>query len=229
MTEFTTWRSLVDGDEISDIPDSLELQLVAEDIDGSTGEWPARLGDSTLSEVGSPTVIDDDLNGEASVSYGGSDGHSDSSTTFGIDPPFGVIAVVQYRNTSPEDFGRYILDNNDGSRGATFGIGDGDPAPFFGNSDGEITSTNVPNENEWLIQSFVVNESNNDSEIRVNKSLDTSAAIDTQRAEGLRVGCADDETSNFLDGKITEIHVVSDLDDVTVSEDFVDSKYNVTG
>ena len=42
MTEFTTWRSLVDGDEISDIPDSVVLSPEDNNLDeftGSTANW----------------------------------------------------------------------------------------------------------------------------------------------------------------------------------------------
>ena len=47
MTEFTTWRSLVDGAEIIAIPDSVENQHLKDDW--TETQWPDSVGDADLS------------------------------------------------------------------------------------------------------------------------------------------------------------------------------------
>ena len=53
MTEFTTWRSLVDGDEISDIPDDPILRPESNDLDNFDGDL------DNFSIEDSPTLTQD--------------------------------------------------------------------------------------------------------------------------------------------------------------------------
>ena len=54
MTEFTTWRSLVDGERIDSIPDSVVNQYDARTYDGSD-TWTDDVGNQNMTIVGSPT------------------------------------------------------------------------------------------------------------------------------------------------------------------------------
>ena len=77
MSNFTTWRSLVDGEEIGAIPDSVVHQYNSQDLDLSDNDpvstWPDEVGEADLSENNSPTFETDAINGEPAVLYNGSD------------------------------------------------------------------------------------------------------------------------------------------------------------
>ena len=52
MTEFTEWRSLVDGERISAIPDSVVLQYFATEVDGGDAAWPDDKGTENMTLTG---------------------------------------------------------------------------------------------------------------------------------------------------------------------------------
>ena len=96
MVDFTggTWRSLIDGSEVSAIPDSVGTQYDAADVSGTIQTWPDSVGDRDITG-GDPEVLADELNGEPVVSFDTDDLLSlDSSEWPDIEPPFTVIAVV---------------------------------------------------------------------------------------------------------------------------------------
>ena len=80
MTEFTTWRSLVDGDEISDIPDSenVHLEYIASEQPESDGETVDKLIDQSDNNrdsdesdtLGSPILNADGFNNEPTIDIG---------------------------------------------------------------------------------------------------------------------------------------------------------------
>ena len=97
MTEFTTWRSLVDGTEISAIPDSVVLQARASELDLNDGDsvtsWPDISGDGNdlSTDSGDPSYHEDVINGEPVVrSHGNETMTADIGT---IEMPFAISYV----------------------------------------------------------------------------------------------------------------------------------------
>jgi len=88
-------RILFDGPAI---PDSVEYQLNAFDIDADEGdtlaEWPEAVTGGTVGAVGEPTYRESDVNGHPSVELDGSnDGFVDNNFS-NIDPPYTIIALM---------------------------------------------------------------------------------------------------------------------------------------
>ena len=65
MVDFTggTWRSLIDGSEVSAIPDSADLNIVASDYDGGNNNWVANIGPDVPDARNSPSKNQDTING----------------------------------------------------------------------------------------------------------------------------------------------------------------------
>ena len=105
MTEFTTWRSLVDGAEISAIPDIQGAQAYYDASEvGSVSEFEDDLSAEghDLSPVGSPTLEEDEQNGLNVIRYNGDDeGHEVDWST--IDQPFHVFLVVRERSIDSDN------------------------------------------------------------------------------------------------------------------------------
>ena len=102
MSNFTTWRSLVDGEEVDGIPDSVVEQFDAQSAfsglsDGSSiSEWEGELGKWTLTG-GDPTLDVSAINGYRAPVFDGTDdrlntGQFSSSDSF--EQPYTVFAVV---------------------------------------------------------------------------------------------------------------------------------------
>ena len=72
MTEFTTWRSLVDGNEIVAIPDSVVLDYSAETWTQGDSVWEDNNNVADMSIVGSPTKTTLD-SGEDAIRTDGTD------------------------------------------------------------------------------------------------------------------------------------------------------------
>ena len=79
MTEFTTWRSLVDGAEITAIPDSVLLQYFATQVTGGDTTWPDDNGVKDMSLTGDET--------DTTLSDGSEALSFDTSDVGTIDPP----------------------------------------------------------------------------------------------------------------------------------------------
>ena len=114
MTEFTEWRSLVDGERISGIPDDLLNQWIVSNFDSP---WPDEVGNADMSVSGlSTTTID----GETLVSGDGTDHGTATADVLGNRETWGV-AVPFYANSGDvSDFdvfaGLFGPDANDGLR-----------------------------------------------------------------------------------------------------------------
>ena len=121
MTEFTTWRSLVDGDEISDIPDSenLHFHYDAQEAfdDGDDGNEINSWSDETVNGFdlsgGSPTVRSDGINGNLALEFDG----TDDTLTIGSDDWDSISQV----NTI-----YIVLEPTSGSNSNAFDHNDGD-------------------------------------------------------------------------------------------------------
>ena len=113
MSDFTTWRSLVDGEEISLIPDSgllhdynpASLNLSHGD---SLSEWSDDEGDVNLTvEAGSPTYEQDGRDHPAVVMDGDS-----FSSDHDVGQPVGLFFVLEPFGQSNESFIRLFSDGS---------------------------------------------------------------------------------------------------------------------
>ena len=99
MTEFTTWRSLVDGEEISAIPDSAIAQYDAteEPSTGSINSISDLIGDFDLS--GNAGVISSGINDQQTYRFDGSQNMS-QGTTMATTEPIVIMAVVEQQEAT---------------------------------------------------------------------------------------------------------------------------------
>ena len=74
MSNFTTWRSLVDGEEIAVIPDSVVLQYFATEVSGGSLTWPDdnEVRDMVLTGDESDNTLSDGLD---SLNFDGTSDH----------------------------------------------------------------------------------------------------------------------------------------------------------
>ena len=116
MSDFTTWRSLVDGEEVSLIPDSAVHRFDATDSgsivqsDGTVTEWHDLEGDANL-DNGSASGLGD-INGNQAIQFDGNDDylyHENLSES--VTMPFTVITVIE-RSGSSNDEQRHFSDYN---------------------------------------------------------------------------------------------------------------------
>ena len=97
---FSTWRSLVDGSEVSAIPDSALNRYNAPDLSESDGEtvdpWADTISSSDLPADGTPTLSVEAVNGVDAVNLDG-DGYDYPDT---LDAPATVILAYSSNNFS---------------------------------------------------------------------------------------------------------------------------------
>ena len=128
MSNFTTWRSLVDGEEILAIPDSVVSHFDArEENVGTLSSFTDQVGNYDLS--GSAEVISDGINGQETVRLDGSEIMSNDSIQ--INQPHVIVAVFQQQSNSSED---HIFDSTSSSGRRMFRDDGGDYSIFFGDS-----------------------------------------------------------------------------------------------
>ena len=105
MTEFTTWRSLVDGAEIVAIPDTVVAQYVA-DEQASTSTWEDQIGSADL--TGSATeVVSDAINGFDALRFQPSNSDEMDTDGFTVSERH-AIAVVYEQQSSLDSGGHYF-------------------------------------------------------------------------------------------------------------------------
>ena len=111
MSNFTTWRSLVDGEEIVAIPDSAVAHYDATQ-EGATGPISTindLIGSADLS--GDATVIGDGINGEKTYRFT-DDELMRTTTNIADTDPQTVLAVIRPQNVTPND-DALMLDGDD--------------------------------------------------------------------------------------------------------------------
>ena len=100
MGRFSKWRSLVDGEEISAIPDSVEYQIVAQDF---ADPWPFAIGNLSMSVNGlSESTFSNNVAsvfGDGIDDYGAADGPQDMWEY----ETLGVAFTIEYSNLDQFD------------------------------------------------------------------------------------------------------------------------------
>ena len=99
MSNFTAWRSLVDGEEIGAIPDSVVYQYNSQDETLNDGEtytvYTDQQGNQNLDAVGGPVHTTTGINGYPSADTDGVDDYFESALPTTITPPAAIYIVVQ--------------------------------------------------------------------------------------------------------------------------------------
>lgn len=200
------------------IPDSVKHRFIAANgTDG--GDWTSEDGNVTLSALGSPTIVSNDLNGEDVYSYDGTDdGHQD--TSFSLTQPDAIIAVYQLPTTGQGgsrgmgDTGssQHFLDPDDGS--SNLGINAGSALS------GSSRDTN------WNIHTGLFDGMN--SETRVDGSSDNTGNAGSNDMDEFDVAYNSNGDSH-TELKVAEFWILGAPSDQDIldSEEFLNDKYAV--
>ena len=230
MSNFTTWRSLVDGEEIGAIPDSVRNQYSSLKLtlsDGSTVDpYADAVGELDLTAVGSPTFTDSDpnLNDRDSVVYDGSnDAHVLSASEWDtLQQPFTIIAVVNPTDGGDRD--SVVTRESTDDPGFFFDVrfDDNEYELFAGDS----VSGGTPTEDVQLLTAIV---DGSESALRKNGSEIASGNPGSRDLESLSLN-AREGASQHLDGPhgITEFHTLAlSGTDLTDREDAIASDFGI--
>lgn len=140
MGRFSKWRSLVDGEEISAIPDfGLDHLFWGPSIE-DVSTFPDAVGDADMSANGDPTLTT--LNDRQSVSYGGGPDSHDVATSFGLGDADEWTAVLVINPNDDGESQRWFSMGG-GSGGYNIGIRFGRNDYIFEHS-GVTSSNNGP-------------------------------------------------------------------------------------
>ena len=217
MSNFTTWRSLVDGEEIAGIPDSVDYQFVASSwTEGAS--WDSEDGTASLNEVGSPTKQSGDLNGEDTIYLDGVDDAFENSS-LSWSQPNAVVIVGRHISGSGED-SRFFDSQGSGRQILT-----ADENGNFGIFAGSWIEDGATDSN-WHIFNPLYDGASSD--LRVDGTESVSGDIGTMGLDGPVIG-ARDNFSAFHEMEVAEIWFMSspsasDRDD---ADSILNDKYGI--
>lgn len=213
MVNYTQWRSLVDGSDVPDIPDSVVSRYDATE-EGSTGEITTindSQGDFDLS--GSVSVISDGINGNQSYRFNGTD---DLMENTGLDvsaEPFAVIIV--FKQLVTESAGQHFDAANKFTDFSLQDNVDGFYRAFRGGSNIDADSSDAPDKDAHIA---VVKADNTDEiSVELDGSEILSGVADVGDLDGIVFGASGDET-NYLEFDLGEAEVLEDA----TSSDIID-------
>ena len=228
MSDFTTWRSLVDGEEIGVIPDSAIAQYDAQVLDLDDGEgvtsWPDEIGDVGTLTGGTPTYQTDEINGNPAVVFDGTDDELDVDFDSDETQPYTIIIVAE-------------IEDDDDDRGAAWGTPDGSREPslnkeynngwvMYGDDEDATFGGQPPEQNEIITN--VVDDDN--TELRINGSSQGTGTF-TDDLDGLLLGQrGDDFNDSFTTGPIAEVMLYDDgldSDEIDDEEERLSDKWGI--
>ena len=198
MSNFTTWRSLVDGEEILVIPDSAVAHYVADDYDEENGVWPDRINNYDLTGSG-PTLTQDGIGGEPAVEFQNS-GDVLVNTDLYLQQPATYLVVLEIDSVG-NDFCFIFTSSDDDTRHVHWFDDSNDAFRYRGDSN---SVTGEGPADDTTLTSTVFDGS--DSLLRQDRDQTTSGDPGSSDQNGFRVG-ADDEGGQVLTGRIAEIRV----------------------
>lgn len=187
MTNFTTWRSLVDGTEYGAIPDVGDLHSRYDASELSTGAI-STLTDLTgngydMADTGSPEVLADAQNGLNVLDYAASDYHSVDYAS-SISQPLTIFLAFRIPQTeSPDPDDAYIIGDTDGNGRRSFFTNyedSGDPWALFSGSN---VVTDGASDTNWNIATILFDGA--DSILRLNGTQVINADPGSDAASGL--------------------------------------------
>ena len=199
MTEFTTWRSLVDGAEISEIPDAVAhydaFEIDATDGDSKTS-WTDLTGNFDVSGGSSIEYKTNGINGNPSLEFSGGSPLENSEAEF--DQPITIVAVTEFMDSDLTNAGVPV-----GNIGDQFEIMQGRGDGFDSLRAGEdLDVGNTENSPSLLIGVFDGTE----SKARRNASDESTGDVGQNNMDGIRMG-EDSNGSNSYDGQVGEVKI----------------------
>ena len=233
MTEFTQWRSLVDGERVSAIPDSVEDQAHAwydaqEAFDSSQDgnqvtTWQDKEENFDATGTGA-TVREDGINGNIALEFDAvDDTFSISSSDWQtISPPNTIFIVCEFNGSIENPY--HIIDQAD----------DGDRNwvrwnPFASPESWEITAGDPVTGSDDTSTQLITAQYDSDGSIRENGSETGSGDTGSGDMKDLQIGSQRDE-DRYWDGMIGEI-VICDgsipSEDIESMESYLSSKWDI--
>ena len=223
MSNFTTWRSLVDGEEILAIPDSAIAQFLPSNYDTGQDAWPDEIGGvGDLTEgTGITAVLTDEQNGEDLLDFD-DDRVEASNVAESINQPYTAI------------FGAEVTDNNDSSTVIDSVSTDDDRTLFqlrYNDNDYRVQSdsaVSIGSEPTSDFAIFSVHFEGPDTEVRVNGISEGTADAGTSGIESFRIGqdAAEGNPAMMRMGELMVYEGLSD-DDRDSEEQRLADKYGV--
>ena len=226
MSDFTTWRSLVDGEEIDVIPDSGDLHAqydataLSLSDDDSVETWVDESGNGhDLTSGTSPTYKTDVINGKPVVRFDGVGEFLDVAFSE-LPQPVTVFMVAVVRDTGVND-----LFDSETSTDFKFHTDNDDSYAFFAGGDSNINGSTA-DINSAEIQTLLADGS--DTEFRINGVQDASGNAGGDGLNGLTVGAGKDD-DRHAEADIGEIAIYPEdksgiYDDV---EQYLSDKWGV--
>ena len=218
MSDFTTWRSLVDGEEIVVIPDSAVAQYDAQAISASDGDaittWEDQIG-SNDADGGSPIYRENGIGGFPSLEFDGSNDRF--GTNLSLSQPYTYIAVVDLFDASET---KRILDRDSG-----------DSVLFF-TTDGWIlfAGDSITGSSDDSKQLLVGVFDGGDSLLREDGTETASGDVGSGSPTDIEIGAAA-TGANYWDGYIGEIMIYNDVltsAEIGSEEERLSDKWGIT-
>jgi len=176
MVDFTggTWRSLIDGSEISAIPDTLGNRYNAAETGVSDAEnvdpWPDIIGNVDLTAEGTPTLDTTGINGVEAVSYTSNDAHDYNFETSVTEPATLLIALNVPDN--PDNFDTVWKDETGDRSELHYRRDDGDFIRFEINETSGTTDSFITGD---VIFTIAIDETN--AVLRINGSDEITVPV----------------------------------------------------
>ena len=210
MTEFTTWRSLVDGDEISDIPDSVVLNIKASDYDSTNNKYVANIGPDVPDVGGNPTKTTDTVAGSSDVAVVDYDGSDDYSQTTNISSTDDVIAVVWTGKTKTANNNGFQIDGGSDLEFAMNDDNSDDGWRLFRGGSNQATDNEGSVTTDYVTYSLI-GKNENEIGLKVNNNLIAGFATGESASElsGTTIGGrADGDNLDAM--KMVEMSVITE-------------------
>ena len=190
MSNFTTWRSLVDGEEIGAIPDSAVARYDAteEESTGVISTIDDLVGSFDLS--GDGEVISSGINGLQTYRLDGSQSFSTSDISVGT--PNATIIVFQFQNLTSSQSTLYDSDSEDDRRQIDDDDGGGTYRLFHGDS----TATGGSTDTAPHIALHIANDNTTDDILEIDGSEVINANVGDGSFDGYRVGADRNDSDN---------------------------------
>jgi len=230
MTNFTIWRSLVDGEEIRAIPDTEADQKLAHRwlLDDVNGTVKDSIGDADGTNNGVASAPGDWV-GESAGDGNGIDDHIETTTWADFGSNMGSDFAVAFSVQNPENSSSYFLGvENDGDE-TIFGVlfdarVDGAPELRFDDSEGNTVRApadiDIRDEGPYRIVFNKTGDSANDVDCWVNQN---GVQITNSFDQGISAPFSDFDSNLTLfaqnrGGSVGD-HVESVIDDICIFED----------
>ena len=226
MTEFTTWRSLVDGAEISAIPDSgmLHAHYDATQLGQSDGSsvdtWTDESENGYDATGGSPIYREDGINGHPALEFDGTDDtfSVSSSDWDDLEDPFTIYGVVELVGVSS----RGSIINHPTSTGTS------DRIIFRWDPDWRVLAVNngFTGSSDDSVQMLGLIFDGDDGILREDGSETASESNSGEMMDALQIGSQRDE-EEYWDGYMGEILIYDGEPSISDVESYLSAKWDL--